>query len=430
MNARLVCAWAALLSLSTSAYADAVDEGRALARQATEAFDQNKYAEAADLLRNAISLRPGNPTLMLRFASASARAGRIDDAINILNDYAAMGMLTGVEEKDFPGLANDPRLPALRARLVENAKPVGSAAVVATIDEPDALIEGVAFDGTTGRIFASSVNQRRIYAIKRGRTSIFVGAQPSGLLGAFGLAIDKTTGTLWAASSALVEATSVTPAERGRAGIFAFDLATGRSKTVALIPTDKKDHVVGDIAVASNGDVYATDGQEGKIYRLPRGARDLEEFLAGGEFHSPQGMALSESDRQLAVADYSNGVHIVDLTTKAHALLLAPPQTTLLGIDGLLRYGRDLLAIQNGIEPQRLIRIRMNKAWTAVEGVDVLAANLPLMKEPSLAAFAGDKLLVVGNAQWAHFNALGAKLNGDPLAPTNIVSVSVPKPRP
>ena len=68
-----------------------------------------------------------------------------------------------------------------------------------------------------------------------------------------------------------------------------------------------------------------------------------------------------------------------------------PAHTTLHGIDALVRHGRDLIGVQNGIDPQRVVRVRMNAGWTAIEGMDVLAANLPEMDEPTLATLAGER---------------------------------------
>jgi hypothetical protein len=422
-------AFAAACAVAALAHADAVEDGRALARQANEAYDTGKYGDAANLYREALKRRPGHPQLMLRSAAASARDGQIDDALSMLGAYLALGLIADLDNKDFATLTNDPRFTVLRARNAENAKPVGNVTVAAALSGAHGLIEGVAFDPATGRIFASSVSERTIFAVEGSRATPFVGEKSNGLFGAFGLAIDTKNRTLWAASSALIGAEKISHAEKGRAGVFAFDLATGRPKQAALTPTDGKNHVVGDIAVASNGDVFATDGWTQKLYRLSHGTTALEEFLAQG-LNSPQGIALSADETRLAIADYANGIHIVDRGTKARTQLPAPANTTLLGIDGVLRHGRDLIAVQNGIEPQRLIRIRLNPAWTAIEGIDVLAANLALMKEPALIAAAGKDLLIVGNAQWSRFTINGARQDDKPLDATNIVRFALPAPRP
>jgi hypothetical protein len=115
------------------------------------------------------------------------------------------------------------------------------------------------------------------------------------------------------------------------------------------------------------------------------------------------------------------------MATKARTLLAAPPDTTLLGIDGLVRYGRDLIGVQNGVDPQRIVLIRMNPSWSAIEKVEVLAANLTVMSEPSLATVHRNTLMVVGNAQWSNFSADG-KLT-KPLGTTHLPQFALPPAR-
>ena len=106
-----------------------------------------------------------------------------------------------------------------------------------------------------------------------------------------------------------------------------------------------------------------------------------------------------------------------------------PQQTTLHGIDALVRHGRDVVGVQNGIDPQRVILIRMAPGWTAVEGVEVLAANLPELSEPTLATVVGGDLVVVGNGQWSRFVDDRAIKDEEPFAPTKILRLKLPGPR-
>ena len=107
-----------------------------------------------------------------------------------------------------------------------------------------------------------------------------------------------------------------------------------------------------------------------------------------------------------------------------------PPHTTLHGIDALVRHGRDLVGVQNGIDPQRVVLLHMNDAWSVVEGLEVLAANLPEMDEPTLATIAEGDLLVIGNGQWSRFADDGTIVGDAPFAPTRILRLKLPPARP
>jgi sugar lactone lactonase YvrE len=414
-----------------SVRADAVAQGQEIAARGLAAAKAGDDAKAADLFREALALRPNHPGLTLRLATASARAGRKDAAVAALQIYAAMGLkLDLAATPDLASLAQDPRLDALRARFAENAKPKGAASIAATVAEPQLLGEGVAFEAATGRIFVAGVHKRKVIAVRNGVASDFVATGRDGLWGAFGVALDEAKGSLWVASSALPQAANIAPADKGRAGLFEFALADAKLRSKALVPADGKEHVFGDLIVEPSGDVFVSDSTSPVIYRLRRGSSALEEFARSDEFHSLQGLALSPDGAKLAVADYSSGIHVFDLASRARTLLAMPANTTLHGVDGLVRHGRDIIGVQNGIDPQRVILMRMNPAWSAIETVEVLAANLPEMDEPTLAAKAGDDLLVIGNGQWTRFADDGAIKGEEPFAPTRILRLALPPARP
>jgi hypothetical protein len=73
-------------------------------------------------------------------------------------------------------------------------------------------------------------------------------------------------------------------------------------------------------------------------------------LIPAGQIVSPQGIAVARN--ALFVADYAQGVYRIDLTSKRPVKLKAPSDAMLLGIDGLVRRGGQLIAIQNGAQPQ------------------------------------------------------------------------------
>jgi hypothetical protein len=343
-----------------------------------------------------------------------------------LEDYAAMGLNANPDHPDLKPLATHPRWKALLARFSNNAMPVGKPTIVATLTEPDLIAEGLGIDmAAEENLYVGSVRKRKIIAIKNGRATTL--AEGKGLLGVFAIALSGNT--LWAASSALPQVANLSPEEKGRAGLFAFD-KTGRLERRIMLPADGNEHVLGDLAIARNGDIYTSDSNGATIYRLRANGDALESFHASDELHSPQGLALNDRQDELAFADYSSGIHIIDLKTGARRVLAMPAHATLHGIDAVVRLGRDLICVQNGIDPQRVIRVRMNEDWTEVEGVDVLAANLPDMSEPTLAVRdAHTGLLVIGDGQWSRFNDDGAPQADAPLTPTRILRFVLPPPR-
>ncbi len=70
--------------------------------------------------------------------------------------------------------------------------------------------------------------------------------------------------------------------------------------------------------------------------------------------------------------------------------LRAPADLTLYGIDGLYLHDGDLVAVQNGVEPWRLMRFELDEDMTAVTAAQVLELGQPAVA--TTAAIAGDAI--------------------------------------
>ena len=364
-----------LLVLSILMAIDPVADSRKLQQEAMQAYRAKDYATFLTRIRAASDLRPQHPTLLYYVAAGLALSGREDESLRILERLADMGMVYAPEkEADFANVSTA----AVAQRFQKNAAAIGQASVASKIAEHGLIPEGLAYDGK--RVLVGSVRKGAIYA--NGKP--WVTDLPYGV---FGLAIDKDV--LWAAAS------SVPEFERHRedgAAVLKIDRRSGKVLRTIAAPAGK--HIFGDLTVAANGDVYVSDSGTPAIYRIHDD--DLEPLIEGAPFVSLQGLAARGNT--LYVADYSKGVYAVDLTTHDATLLRVPEDITLLGVDGLYIASGGLIATQNGVNPHRVIRIRLD--GLDVKGVETLAANLPGMDEPTLGAIHGGAFYFNANSQW------------------------------
>ena len=81
-----------------------------------------------------------------------------------------------------------------------------------------------------------------------------------------------------------------------------------------------------------------------------------------------------------------------------------PERTSAYGIDGLYRYGDELIAIQNGIRPHRVVAFTLSDDGGAVTASRVLAANLADFDEPTLGVVSGGDFYFVANSHWNRFD--------------------------
>ncbi|HEV8358662.1 MAG TPA: hypothetical protein VGQ17_18055 [Gemmatimonadales bacterium] len=272
--------------------------------------------------------------------------------------------------------------------------------------------------------YLASVRHRKVARVHPdGSSDDLVTEGQDSLWAALGVRADPASGTLWVTTAAIPQMSGYQAADSGRSGVAAFDLATGRLKARYLLPSGPAPHLLGDLVVAPNGDVYATDSDAPVIWRIRRGSATAEEFLRHPLFRSLQGPALDPSGRALYVADYSHGVLRVDLATSEVVALAAPARTTTLGIDGLAWYQGSLIGVQNGVAPARIVRLRLDPAGRRITAVVVLDRHLPLAGEPTIGTVWGDRYFYVANSQWDEYDDAGRHKPGARLEPPRILEL-------
>lgn len=383
---------------------------RQLMQEATAAAKAGDTATVLAKLEAARALRPDYPRIRINLARFYVQAGRLDDALQQLRDLAAMGLRMNIERDDaYAPLRDRPGFAELVSAFAANLTATGRDETAWAITGMDGIIEGLAVHPATLESFFSDVHNRCIwYRDVSGASAVMkkFSTDADGLLGVFALKIDAGRNTLWASSSALPEMKGYTAADKGRAFLAAYNLATRRLAGTYPITPDGREHVLGDFVADADGTIYVSDSTAPVIWRLAPGAASLEKWLETGEFASLQGVALSADGRQLYVADYANGLWRVDLATRTPTLLAAPAHATFFGIDGLYAVPGGLIAVQNGINPQRIIRIDLAADGTP-SAVRVLDAGHPAMSDLALGQVVAGHFDFIGNAGWAHFEKAG-----------------------
>ena len=194
---------------------------------------------------------------------------------------------------------------------------------------------------------------------------------------------------------------------------------------------------VGDVVVARDGTVYATESVAGGVWRLKAGSVQLEQIVGPGHMASPQGMFLCPGETAMLVADYATGLHRIDLSS-GEATPVEGLKAGLAGTDGLvaapdvnfgMRRASPLplgaIVTQNGVSPQRVLLLRINPECSEVEEATPLAAGLPGMDDVTLAAVRGNEVVFVGHGRWDARDA-NSRLTTPMPAPIRVFSLTLP----
>lgn len=419
---RVMVGLAAGLVVARAAETPVTTQAMTLAREAAAAADEKNFPVYLEKMEAAVALRPDFPRMLVNLAAAQLANDKPEDAIATLSRLAALGLHSPVEKSDeFAPLLGRKEFKEVVAKLAANLQPKGAGEIAFTLPDMTGLIEGIAWREKTGDFFFGDVHHRAVWLRTKDKKVRQFSADDAAF-GIFGLAVDEAGGALWAATTAVPAMRGYTQELDSAAGLAEFDLESGALRRLVRIPTmtDHQTHVLGDLALASDGSIFLPDSGASILWRFTPGAKELEAFIESPEFLSLQGAVVAPEGGVLYLADHANGLLRVDLAAHRVTRLDSPPDTTLIGLDGLVRAPNgDLLGIQNGVRPARVLRIALDGAGESVTSVTVLESARLNMPAPSLGCIATDgNLFFIGNAGWTRFE-------GDEIKPTEPRSVPI-----
>ena len=405
----------------------APQDGRYFERQAVQAYRNKDFPAYLANLQRALALRPNHPRLLYNLAGGYALNGKTEEGLQSLARVAAMGLAYPFEQDDdLASLRETESYRRVSEQFARNRAPLIRSEAAFTIPQKGLIGESVVFDPKTRSFYVASVRQRKIIKVgATGRAEDFA-TEKDGLWSVFGLKIDARRRLLWACTTATPQMWHQNAADKGLSGLLKFDLRTGRLLQKYVIADRANEHWLGDLTLTRNGDVYATDSVKPAIYLLRAGGGQIEKFYTHDSFVNLQGLAFSPDERRLFVADYAQGVWAIDMQTKQTELLAAPPDTTMLGLDGIYFYRNRLLAVQNGVNPQRVVEFELSKDWRRVERLNVLEANHPAHDELTLGALNGNDFYYIANAQWWSVNDDGQEITPEKLQNLKILRLRLP----
>jgi sugar lactone lactonase YvrE len=405
-----------LLFSAGSSSAEGFERVRDLWKSARGTAVHDAPSSLADF-RTAIEQGPGNNWL-LGSAAAAAFAAHDDTALrHWLSAYAANG--GSLTPENLARLSAQLRDEVLIRRLEANRSPITRSVLWMTVPASVPLVEGIAYDGFSRTLFVSSVADASLYRLAAGRAPERI-ALPPGTGSPMGMVVDEPRHLLWAAidngAPRLHPATALS-------GLLRLDLASA-AMTLVAPPPGVEAHI-GDVTVDAAGTTFAADNRSGAVYECRPGCTVLRTLVAPGALQSAQGMALSPDSRRLYVADYGYGIAVLERSTRRLAPLRTRPGVALDRIDGLIRDGDSLVAVQTGWDPPRLVRIGLDPSGREAVALTVLERSHPLMSEPTGAARLPDgSIAYVANSQWQSYGPEGLQV-GHRQADTFILRIPV-----
>jgi hypothetical protein len=117
---------------------------------------------------------------------------------------------------------------------------------------------------------------------------------------------------------------------------------------------------------------------------------------------------LARDGKRLFVADYTMGIAVIGLPAANAASPLAkvsylphPENVAVVALDGLYLSGDSLIGIQNGTDPVRILRLRLNHSQTEITNADVIEQATERMGDPTHAVAVDGWFYVSANVGWS-----------------------------
>ncbi|MEJ2533995.1 MAG: hypothetical protein P8008_00580 [Gammaproteobacteria bacterium] len=374
-----------------------------LRQQANAAYEAGDYPAFRDAVAGLHELRPYNSDYMAMLVAANALAGDRTAAYNMMLKMQQQGLAQDFDKmSDTESIRGTEVYDYINDLLVRANEPLGAAEVVQDLPSDLLLATSIDWDPRREAWLVGDAREGAVRAVSRdGKVvKLLQSNDENGLWAIFGLLVDADNNRLWLSSSASEAHQAYDPVDAGRSALFEFTLDTLELVKRYPVPVDGRPHRLGNLVRTGSGDVYVADTILPILYRLESGGDRLRPFLASRDMVSMRGIALSDDDSKIYVADYELGVLVVDLAGKKAFKLAVPETLNMGGIEGLFYDDGYLVMIQNSNRPQRVMRLELNDNGTAVVNVAPLAVAQPFFDYPNFGTIVDDTLYFFANSHW------------------------------
>ena len=371
--------------------------------KANAAYAAKDYLNFRKTLETLHKKRPNNSDYMYQLVIAHALLDEKTEAYNLMLSMQQQGLAYDfTQTTDTMNLQGTEVFSYVNDLMKMAGEPLGESEKVFVLPEDVLLPEAIAWDESRQKFLVGTVAEGQLVAVgKDGQLEELLKAnKENGLWAIFDILVDQSRNRLWVTSAAVKGFSGFDPIDKGRSGLFEFNLETLELVRRYPVPVDGQPHTLGNMVLNPNGDIYIADRTLPLIYLKPATEEKIKPVMALREMISQRGLAMQPDGRVMYVADREMGIMVVDVKAGKAGLLQGPETLNLGGIDGLYLDDNRLFVIQNGISPQRVMRLDLDSSGTKVEKVRPLAVAQTDFDLPSFGTIEGDSLYYFANSQW------------------------------
>lgn len=371
---------------------------------AKEAYQQKNYSAFYDHISKALELHPYHQGIMYQKALAAAHNQKPDEAVALLQAALLISTTFDLTVDDFKSLENREDFKSVIVLKEQLMQPITNSVGAFVIPDPQLHAENITPGFKPGTFFVSSIHKRKVvYIDEDGNSTDFIPSKQNGLGAVMCVKADAKTNSLWVASTVTPEMMEYDSALTS--AIYQFDARTKKLIARYEAVMKAKGSFFGDIVLNTAGEVFISDSQNNVIFKINTQTKKLESYFTSDEFWNIQGISFSADEKYLYIADYIKGIFRLTLSTKELIQLKVDAVASVKGVDGLIVYQHTLIAIQNGVQPMRVMQLRLNESGDRIISARTIDHNHPDFNEPTNGYLVNHTLYYVANSQWSGYDA-------------------------
>ena len=173
--------------------------------------------------------------------------------------------------------------------------------------EKDLIPEGIAIDGSKQKVYLNSLKNNKIVSssLDGSNAKTFLKNSEHNYLAGFGMTVKGDT--LYALGNSLTK-------DRNKSILLLLQLSSG--KLIDSYSIDDNDfHYLNDLAISSANEIFITDSESNKIFKIQRPGKSIEIFLDSEANSHSNGITISDNDQYLYLAS-DKGICIVETKSK------------------------------------------------------------------------------------------------------------------
>jgi hypothetical protein len=373
-----------------------------LEQRSKAAFAAGDAVTAYDANLQLHELRPYKGEYMYDIVRAAALQDRKSEAYEMMLKMQRQGMSYDFNQtEDTLNIRRTEVYRYLNDVMVETGKPAGEGTVAFRLPGDPSDFQAIAWDASRNRFLVGTAAKGEVLAVgEDGAADVLLQANGgNGMWSVNGLAADVERNRLWISSAATPKFAGFTPALSNQGALFEFNLETLELVKQYFQPIDSLPHELGGLTVTDDGHVYVFDRALPIVYRKTPDGDRLEAFVGSKELASFSDIAVTPDNSRLFVADRVKGVFVVDPVAEQAAMLTGADDLNLGGIEGIEYTAGELVIVQPGFQPQRLMRLKLAANGSVVETAEPMAVALAEYDGPGVGAIREGALFYFANAR-------------------------------